>query len=152
VHPVPVLEVADHRLDGGAAAHLAADGGGDAADLARDPDAEAVGMVVAAIAFIDMDAADLDAGEGLDAGDDGSERMAVVGIAVQRLGVEDELAALRLGHRRGDRDLAAELVGSLTLADALDLGSVQGIELPAALALPLLAPRSARDRGRRRPL
>src|SRR5260370_42555246 len=36
-HAVVVLDVADHGLDGGAAAHLAADGFGDAADLACDP-------------------------------------------------------------------------------------------------------------------
>jgi hypothetical protein len=45
-----VLEVADDGLDGSAAAHLAADGFGDAPDLARDPDLEAVEIVVAAIA------------------------------------------------------------------------------------------------------
>src|SRR3546814_1811098 len=49
--------------------------------------------------------------------------------------------SLGLGHRGGDRDLAAELVGrpGLALADALDLGSVQAVELPAALALLLAA-------------
>ena len=41
--------------------------------------------------------------------------------------------------RRGDGDLAAELVGRarLALADALDLGRVQGIDLGAALAVVL---------------
>src|SRR6202451_1712459 len=33
-HPVVVLEMADHGFDGGATAHLATDGLGDAADLA----------------------------------------------------------------------------------------------------------------------
>jgi hypothetical protein len=45
------------RLDGGAAAHLAADRGGDAAHLAADPDAKFLGVGVAAIAFVDVDAA-----------------------------------------------------------------------------------------------
>src|SRR5579864_297865 len=40
VHAVLGFEVADRRLDGGAALHLAADGGGGAAHPAADPDAE----------------------------------------------------------------------------------------------------------------
>ena len=44
------LEMADDRLDGGAAFHLAADRLGDTANLAADPDPELVRMVVAAIA------------------------------------------------------------------------------------------------------
>ena len=58
-HPVLGLHVPNDRLDGGAAAHLAADWGGDAAHLATDPDAELLGVVVAAIAFVDVDAAGL---------------------------------------------------------------------------------------------
>ena len=42
VHAVLALDVADHRLDGGAAPHLAADRFGDAAHLARGPDPERV--------------------------------------------------------------------------------------------------------------
>jgi hypothetical protein len=71
--------------------------------------------------------------------------MAVIGIAVQGGGVQHELAALRPGQRGADTDLAAELVGlgrlapgsslGRALADALDLGRVQAVELPAALAL-----------------
>src|SRR5262249_32404527 len=63
--------------------------------------------------------------------------VAVIGIAVQRLGVEHELAAPGLGDRRRHRDLAAELVGrpGLALADALDLGGVQRVDLMAAPAL-----------------
>ena len=38
VHAVIVLEVADHGFDGGATTHLAANGLGDAPDLAADPD------------------------------------------------------------------------------------------------------------------
>ena len=58
-HPVAVLEMADHGLDGGPASHLAADGFGDTTDLTADPDLEAVGIVVAAIALVAVDAAHL---------------------------------------------------------------------------------------------
>ena len=63
--------------------------------------------------------------------------MTVVGIAGQGLGVEHELAGRGTGVGGDDRDLDAELVGraGFALADALDLGGVEGIELPAALAL-----------------
>ena len=50
-------------------------------------------MVVAAIALIDVDAAG-DAGQLFQIGDDGPQRMAVIWVAVKRLGMEDELAAL----------------------------------------------------------
>jgi hypothetical protein len=96
---------------------------------------------VAAITLVDVEAAGLNAGERFHFGNDGAERMAIVGIAMQRFGVEHELATLRLGDRGCHRDLAAELVGrsGLALADTLDLGRVQAVELPAALALPLAA-------------
>jgi hypothetical protein len=61
-HPMAVLEMADHGLDGGPAPHLAADGFGDTADLAADPDLEPVGIIVATIALVDMDAAHSSAG------------------------------------------------------------------------------------------
>src|ERR1700682_5829427 len=65
--------------------------------------------------------------------------MPVIGVAGQRFGVQHELASWRSGVGADDRDLDAELVGRarLALADAFDLGRVEGIELPAALALPL---------------
>jgi hypothetical protein len=47
----------DHRLDGGATAHLVADDLGNPADLAADPDLEPTGIAVAAIALIAVDAA-----------------------------------------------------------------------------------------------
>jgi hypothetical protein len=47
-HAVILLEVADDGFDGGASAHLAADGLGDTPDLAADPDLEPVRIVVAA--------------------------------------------------------------------------------------------------------
>jgi hypothetical protein len=47
---VILLEVADDGFDGGATAHLAADGPGDTPDLAADPDLEPVRIVVDGIA------------------------------------------------------------------------------------------------------
>ena len=84
----------DDRLDESAAPQLAADRGGDPADLAGDPDPEPVRVIVAAIPLVDMDAAGLDASELLQVGNDGAEGMAVIGASVQRLSVEDELATL----------------------------------------------------------
>src|SRR5277367_755029 len=129
-----VLEMADHGLDGGPTPHLAADGFGDTADLAADPDLESIGIVVAAIALVAVDAAHGNTGELFEIGDDRSERVAVIRVAVQRLGVQHELAALRLGGGRGNRHLAAELVGraSLAFADALHLGRVQRDAFAAA--------------------
>jgi hypothetical protein len=51
--------------------------------------------------------------------------------------VQHKLAAGRAGVGGGDRDLDAELIGcaGVALADAFDLGSVEGIQLSAALAL-----------------
>ena len=107
--------------------HLAFDDGGGSFDLAGDKDAEPVRVVVAAIAPVDVDAPNLEAHVLLDVADRGLERMAVEGIAVKRLGVEDELTALGLGDGCGDRDLAAELVGRsrLAFADAFDFGGGQ---------------------------
>jgi hypothetical protein len=79
------LEMADGRLDGGSALHLAADRLGDAAHLAADPDPELVRMVVATIALVDVDVVGLDAGQLLDRGDDRAEGVAVERIAMQRL-------------------------------------------------------------------
>jgi hypothetical protein len=62
------------------------------------------------------------------------ECVAVVGIAGQRLGMGDELAAGRAMGRGGDRHLDAEFVGPmrLALADALDLGRMQRVNLLSA--------------------
>ena len=102
VHAVLGLEVADDRLDGGAAPHLAADILGDPAHLAGDPDPELVRIAVAPISLVDVDAADLDAGQRLHLGNDGAEGMTVIGVSVLRPGMEHELAALGLDDRRGD--------------------------------------------------
>jgi hypothetical protein len=90
---------------------------------------------VGAVSLVDIGALDLTAGEPFGGFDDGAERVAIVGVSRQRLGVQHELAP---GARAlVDRGLHAEFVGGagLAFADALDLGSVEGIELPAALAL-----------------
>src|SRR5476651_1731837 len=97
--------------------------------------------VVTAIAPIGDDAREARADLRLDLGDDGLQRMAVVGIAGQRLGVGDELATSGMTERGGDGDLDAELIGAmrLALADAFDLRRVQRIDLRPALVLALLA-------------
>jgi len=126
VHAVLGLDVADDRLDSRATLHLATDGSCDAADLTRDPDPEPMRVVVTAISFVDVDTASLHPGELLHVGDYGTERVPIEGIAMQGLGMEHELAALRRRHRGGDADLAAELVGraGFTFADALNLRSM----------------------------
>ena len=96
---------------------------------------------MAAISLIDVDALDHAAGELLGVVDDRPERVAVVGVARERFGVQHELPARGAGVGGNDRSLDTELVRRvrLALADALDLGSVEGIELPPALALLLRA-------------
>jgi hypothetical protein len=58
----------------------------------------------------------------------GITSVAVVGVARQRLGVGDELAAPGAMERGGERHLDAELVRAMGLAfaDAFDLQRVQG--------------------------
>jgi hypothetical protein len=92
---------------------------------------------MSAISLVDIGALNCAAGEPFGVFDDGAEGVAVIGIAWQRLGVEHELAARCAGIGGDDRGLDAELVGRahFALADALDLGSVEGIQLPPALAL-----------------
>src|SRR6266545_6799284 len=130
-HPVIILDVPDDGFDGSTTAHLAANGLGDAPDLAADPDLEAVRIVVTAISLVAVDALDRNACELFEIGYDGTKRMAVVGVAVQRLGMQHELPTLGCGDRRRDRDLADEIIGfaGLTFADTFDLGRVQRIDL-----------------------
>src|SRR5471032_606862 len=99
------------------------------------------GRVVAAITAIGDDAGKIDADLRLDLRNDGGQRVAVVRIAGQRLGVSDELAALGMMQRRGDGNLDAELIRAmrLTFANAFDLGRMQRINLRPALVLTLLA-------------
>src|SRR5215475_7679487 len=103
------LHMSDHGLDGGAATQLAFDEAEDAALLAGDEDAVRIGGVVAAIALVDIGALDCATGELLGGIDDAAERMSVIGISRQCLGVEHELAAGSAGIGGGDRGLDAEL-------------------------------------------
>ena len=124
-----ILHVADDGFDSRAAAQFALDDAEDAALLTGDEDAVRVGRVVAAIALVDIGALDRAAGELLGGIDDDSERVAVIGVVRQRLGMEHELAARGAGIGGDDRGLDAELIGrpGLALADAFDLGRVEGI-------------------------
>ena len=90
-----------------------------------------------AIALIDIGPLDCATSEVLGGVDDVAEGVAVIGVARQRLGVQHELAARGAGVGGDDRGFDTELVrrGGLALADAFDLGGVEGIELPSALAL-----------------
>jgi hypothetical protein len=56
-HPVVIPEMADYGLDGGATPHLAPDPLGNPTGLAADPDLEPIGIVVAAIGLVAVDAA-----------------------------------------------------------------------------------------------
>jgi hypothetical protein len=69
------------------------------------------------------------------------QRVAVIGIARQRLYMGDELAALAVLERGGNADLDAELVRlvGLALANAFHFGSMQAVDLGAALPALLLA-------------
>jgi hypothetical protein len=96
-HAVILLEMADDGFDGGAPAHLAADGLGDTPDLAADLDLEPVWIVVAAIALVAVDTADRDTCKLFEIGDDGAESVAIIWVAVQRLGMKHELPALGRG-------------------------------------------------------
>ena len=107
--------MSDDRFDRRTAAEFAFDGLGDATSLARDIDLKLVfgRGVVAAIAAVGDDAGEVGADLGLDLRDHGGERVTVVGVAGQRLGVGDELAALGAMERCGERDLDAELTWAL---------------------------------------
>ena len=137
-----VLDVADDGFNGGAAAHLAFDGGRHAAFLAGGEDLEPVGErgIVTAVAGIGKNAGDAVSDGPLHVRDDGCQGMPVIGVSGQRHGMEGELAASRAMEGGGDRDLHAELIGrvGLSLADAFNLGSMQAVDLPAPLVLPLL--------------
>lgn len=109
--------MADDRFDGGPASQCPLDGLGAAAPVAGDMDLEHLILrrVVAAIAGVGDDPAEIGADRGLDGGNDGGQRVAVIGIAGQRLDMGDELAAAAALQRGGDRDLDAELIGLVAL-------------------------------------
>ena len=96
---------------------------------------------MAAVSFVDIGALDRATGEPLGVFDNVVEGVAVVGVVRQRLGMEHELAARGTAVGGDDGGLHAELVrcAGLALADALHLRGMEGIELPAALALLLRA-------------
>ena len=143
------LHVSDDGFDRRATSQFALDDAEDAALLTRDEDATRIGRVVAAISLVDIGALDGAAGELLGGINDAAERMPVIRVARQRLGVEHELTTGSAGVGGDDRGFDAELVGcaGLALANAFDLGGMEGIELPSALPLLLRSDlRSARQR------
>jgi len=86
--------VADDGLDSRTTLHLAPDGSRDAADLPRDPDPEPVRVVCGRGTPLStwMRRASTPVSFSMSA----AERVPVEGIAVQRLGMEHELSALRV--------------------------------------------------------
>src|SRR5258708_19969115 len=94
-----VLEMADHGFDGGATAHLATDGFGDPADLAADPDLEAVGIGVTAIALVAVDAAAGNPCKPFEVGGAGTERMAGGRLARQGFAIPHHLPPFSLPLR-----------------------------------------------------
>src|SRR5258708_19987023 len=80
--------------------------------------------------------------------------MAVIGVAGQRLRVDDELAAFAVLEGCGNADLDAELVRLVcfTLADALHFGRMQAVDLGPALSslLGAYAARQAQQMSERR--
>lgn len=87
------LEVSDDGLDGGAAPEFLFDLAMDAAPLAGTVDPERIGRLVALIALVDVDAADLGPGQGLGFLQHVGQGVAVIGLAGQGLGMDHELAA-----------------------------------------------------------
>jgi hypothetical protein len=86
-----VLEVADDRFDRGAASHLSLDGGASCAASGRRCRSCPVAQrgIVAAISGIDENALELDPDHRFHVGNDLCQSVAVIGVAGQRLGVED---------------------------------------------------------------
>ena len=92
-HAVLSLEMADHRFDGGTSPELAFDLWRDAALLtcSEDPELTIGRCVVAAITGVGDGAIESIADERLHGGDDGRERVAIVGITGQCGDVGGEL-------------------------------------------------------------
>jgi hypothetical protein len=97
--------------------------------------------VVAAVSLVDIGPLDRTAGERLGAVKDVPQGVTVVGVIGQCLGVQHEQTAGGPVVVGDDGSLHSELVrcAGLALADALHLRSMEGIKLPAALALLLRA-------------
>lgn len=131
------LWVSDNWLDGRAAAQLALDDSEDAALLAGDKDTTRVLRVMPAVSLVDIGPVDRTTGECLGAIYDVPQGMTVTRVIGQRPGVQHEQAAGRPAVVGDDGGLHPELVrhGCFALADAPHLWGVEGIKLPAALAL-----------------
>src|SRR6476660_572206 len=138
VHPVVDLEMADHRLDRRATPERALDRVAQPALLAGHvhPEAPLRRGLVALVAGIGDHLLQLGPDRALDVGDHALQRMPVIRVARQRLHVRHELAALAAPKGRGDAYLDPELAALVrfALADALHLGSMQRVDLPAPLA------------------
>src|SRR5215203_6526561 len=155
-HPVLVFEVTDRGLHGRAPAERAFDGSSEPSLLTCHVDLEALVLrcVVALVPGVGDDPLEASADGALNVREDGCERVPVIGIAGERFHVGDKLAAPAAVEGRRHADLDAELIGfvSLAFANALDLRSMQRVELPATLALALiLDPASPRERQRESP-
>jgi hypothetical protein len=126
------LHVPDHRLDRRPASQLAPDRGREPPPLSRDEHPIRLGVVVSAIALVDVDARGLHVRHGDDLADGIVQRMAVIRIAFQRFGREDE--ALPVRHRHSH--LGTKLIRPMRLAlgDAHHLWSVKAVELVLARA------------------
>src|SRR6516165_3472453 len=92
---------------------------------------------MAAVSLVDIGALDLAPGEPLGVFDDAAQRVTIVRITGQCPGVHHEPPSGRSAIGGDDGGLHTELVrgAGFAPADALHLRSVEGIELPAALAL-----------------
>src|SRR4051812_47252693 len=150
-HPVLVFEVTDRGLHGRAPAERAFDGSSEPSLLTCHVDLEALVLrcVVALVPGVGDDPLEASADGALNVREDGCERVPVIGVAGERLHVGDKLAAPAAVEGRRHADLDAELIGfvGLAFANALDLRSMQRVELPATLALALILTRRARESG-----
>ena len=130
--PAIGLGMADHRLDRRSSLELAPHGRGQAAPVAGEDDlgrafVVVAFVVVAFVAPIGIGPRDRDTGHGLCLVDGGLQGVAVIGIAGEGLGGQEQ--ALPVGRR--DRHLGAELVALVSLAfgDADHFGGMQAVEL-----------------------
>lgn len=105
-YPVFGYEVADDRLDGGTLAHLALDLRGPPCFWPEMNTLNVFGCrIVAATTFVENEALDDVADERLQVWDHDFKRVAVIGVAGQRLHMGDELTALSVPQCAGDGDL-----------------------------------------------
>ena len=91
------LHVSNHGLDGGAALELELDDSDDTPLLTRDEDAAWIWRIVTAVSLIDIGALDLAPGDPLRLLDRGTQGVAVVGVARQRLGIAARTGPLVCG-------------------------------------------------------